>query len=187
MVYVPHHCSAATELGIASVCCQKLPKLRDGTTDANQALCAGKDLSLRLSATGASELTQAREQFNQWLGTLQQQQHDTSTQTEQLQQLVIAIRHMAKNEQKHLGQQQQIVGETLTMVESMNQSVLDEVQSANMAADAANHSIILRNKVSKLYSAQCRISSNWHKIYSRHQPLLLSWNKTVIRLAQCLK
>lgn len=99
-----------------------------------------KDLSLRLSATGASELTQAREQFNQWLGTLQQQQHDTSTQTEQLQQLVIAIRHMAKNEQKHLGQQQQIVGETLTMVESMNQSVLDEVQSANMAADAANHS-----------------------------------------------
>lgn len=99
-----------------------------------------KDFGLRLSTTGASELIQAREQFNQWLGDLQQQQQGSSTQTEQLKQLVIAIHHMALSEQKHLVQQQQTVGETLTMVESMNQSVLDEVQSANLAAEAANHS-----------------------------------------------
>lgn len=99
-----------------------------------------KYFGLRLSTTGASELIQAREQFNQWLGDLQQQQQGSSTQTEQLKQLVIAIHHMALSEQKHLRQQQQTVGETLTMVESMNQSVLDEVQSANLAAEAANHS-----------------------------------------------
>jgi methyl-accepting chemotaxis protein len=99
-----------------------------------------KNLGLQLSHTTSAELTQSREQFNQWLSLLQQQQQHSSGQNEQLKQLVTSIRHIAAEEQKHLGQQQQIVGQTLTMVESMNQSVLDEVQSANLAAEAANHS-----------------------------------------------
>lgn len=99
-----------------------------------------KNLGLQLSHTTSAELTQSREQFNQWLSLLQQQQQHSSGQNEQLKQLVTSIRQMASEEQKHLGQQQQIVGQTLTMVESMNQSVLDEVQSANLAAEAANHS-----------------------------------------------
>lgn len=99
-----------------------------------------KNLGLQLSHTTSAELTQSREQFNQWLSLLQQQQQHSSDQNEQLKQLVTSIRQIAAEEQKHLGQQQQTVGQTLTMVESMNQSVLDEVQSANLAAEAANHS-----------------------------------------------
>ncbi|HJS15337.1 MAG TPA: methyl-accepting chemotaxis protein [Rheinheimera sp.] len=99
-----------------------------------------KNLGLQLSHTTSAELTQSREQFNQWLSLLQQQQQHSSGQNEQLKQLVTSIRQIAAEEQKHLGQQQQTVGQTLTMVESMNQSVLDEVQSANLAAEAANHS-----------------------------------------------
>ncbi|RRJ23693.1 hypothetical protein EIK76_06455 [Rheinheimera mesophila] len=99
-----------------------------------------KNLALRLTTVGTSQLTQEREQFNQWLDLLQQQQQQSASEHEQLKQLVAAIRHMAADEQKHLGQQQHTVGQTLTMVESMNQSVLDEVQSANLAAEAANHS-----------------------------------------------
>ena len=99
-----------------------------------------KNLALRLTTVGTSQLAQEREQFNQWLDLLQQQQQQSASEHEQLKQLVAAIRHMAADEQKHLGQQQHTVGQTLTMVESMNQSVLDEVQSANLAAEAANHS-----------------------------------------------
>lgn len=99
-----------------------------------------KNLALRLTSVGTSQLAQEREQFNQWLDLLQQQQQQSASEHEQLKQLVAAIRHMAADEQKHLGQQQHTVGQTLTMVESMNQSVLDEVQSANLAAEAANHS-----------------------------------------------
>ena len=99
-----------------------------------------KNLGLQLNAATSTELTLAREQFNQWLSQLKQQQQDSSNQTEQLKQLVTSIRQMASEEQQHLGQQQHTVGQTLTMVESMNQSVLDEVQSANLAAEAANHS-----------------------------------------------
>jgi methyl-accepting chemotaxis protein len=99
-----------------------------------------KNLSLQLSSSTTAELTGPREQFNQWLDALKQQQQDSAAQSEQLKQLVASIRHIASDEQKHLGQLQQSAGQTLTMVESMNQSVLDEVQSANLAAEAANHS-----------------------------------------------
>lgn len=98
------------------------------------------NLALQLSAGTTVELAQAREQFNQWLSTLKQRQQDSGTQSDQLKQLVASIRHIASDEQKHLSQLQQTAGQTLTMVESMNQSVLDEVQSANLAAEAANHS-----------------------------------------------
>ena len=99
-----------------------------------------KNLSLQLSSSTAAELTGPQEQFNQWLNALKQQQQDSGAQSEQLKQLVASIRHIASDEQKHLAQLQQSAGQTLTMVESMNQSVLDEVQSANLAAEAANHS-----------------------------------------------
>ena len=102
-----------------------------------------KDLGLQLSTATSAELTQYQQQFNQWLGLLKQQQQDSSSQTAQLKQLVTSIRNITADEQKHLGQQQLTVGQTLTMVESMNQSVLDEVQSANLAAEAANHSNLI--------------------------------------------
>ncbi len=97
-----------------------------------------KNLSLQLSSS--AELAEARDQFNQWLARLKQQQLDASSQNEQLKQLVASISHIASDEQQHLSQLQQAADQTLTMVESMNQSVLDEVQSANLAAEAATHS-----------------------------------------------
>lgn len=99
-----------------------------------------KNLNLRLSVATSAELALPSSQFNQWLDTLKQQQQDAATQTGQLKQLVASIRHIAGDEQKHLSQLEQTARQTLTMVESMNQSVLDEVQSANLAAEAANHS-----------------------------------------------
>ncbi len=104
-----------------------------------------KNLSLQLSST-STELAAPRDQFNQWLATLKQQQQDAGSQSEQLKQLVTSIGHIASDEQKHLSQLQQTASQTLTMVESMNQSVLDEVQSANLAAEAAHHS----NQIARL-------------------------------------
>ncbi len=98
-----------------------------------------KNLSLQLSS-GAAELADASEQFNQWLGGIKQQLQDSLAQRDELKQLVSTIRDIASDEQKHLSQLQHSANQTLTMVESMNQSVLDEVQSANLAAEAANHS-----------------------------------------------
>lgn len=99
-----------------------------------------KTINLQLSSTTSVELAQAKAQFNHWLSLLKQQQHDQGIQSEQLKQLVASIRHITSDEQKHLSQLQHTAGQTLSMVESMNQSVLDEVQSANLAAEAANHS-----------------------------------------------
>ncbi|OGO84922.1 MAG: hypothetical protein A2203_02390 [Chromatiales bacterium RIFOXYA1_FULL_46_5] len=99
-----------------------------------------KNINLQLSAATSTELTQAREQFNHWLSQLKQQQHDSGIQSGQLKQLVASIHHIAGDEQKHLSQLQHTADQTLAMVEAMNQSVLDEVQSANLAAEAANHS-----------------------------------------------
>lgn len=99
-----------------------------------------KSLNLQLSTVNTADLTPAREQFNQWLTGLKQQQQDSQSHNEQLKQLVTSIRQIVGDEQKHLSQLEHTAGQTLTMVESMNQSVLDEVQSANLAAEAANHS-----------------------------------------------
>ncbi|RVT46527.1 hypothetical protein EMM73_08045 [Rheinheimera sediminis] len=99
-----------------------------------------KNLSLQLSTGSSTDLAPAREQFNQWLTTLKQQQQDSYNHNEEIRQLVSSLRHIVKNEQKHLLQLEHTAGQTLTMVESMNQSVLDEVRSANLAAEAANHS-----------------------------------------------
>lgn len=99
-----------------------------------------KSLSLQLSAVNNSDLAPVREQFNLWLVALKQQQQESHNHNEQLKQLVTSIRHITADEQKHLSQLEHTAGQTLTMVESMNQSVLDEVQSANLAAEAANHS-----------------------------------------------
>jgi methyl-accepting chemotaxis protein len=99
-----------------------------------------KHLDFQLSSGTAAELSPFRQQFNVWLTGLKQQQQEFTNQSGNLQQLVLSIRHMAADEQKHLSQLEYAAGQTLTMVESMNQSVLDEVQSANLAAEAANHS-----------------------------------------------
>jgi methyl-accepting chemotaxis protein len=104
-----------------------------------------KSLSLQLSSGTTAELSGPREQFNQWLNSLKQQQQAAASQADDLKRLVTSIRHIASDEQKHLSQLQHSATQTLTMVESMNQSVLDEVQSANLAAEAANHS----NQVAK--------------------------------------
>ena len=136
-----------------------------------------KNLDLKLSSTTSTELTPYREQFNQWLGMLQQQQQHSSGQSEQLKQLVTSIRQMATEEQKHLGQQQQTVGQTLAMVESMNQSVLDEVQSANLAAEAANHS----NQIAK--QGQQTVSSTVQNIGQLAQNLQQA-SATIAQLEQ---
>jgi methyl-accepting chemotaxis protein len=102
-----------------------------------------KHLDLQLSSGTAAELSAFRQQFNLWLAGLKQQQQEFTNQSGNLQQLVQSIRHMAADEQKHLSQLEYVAGQTLTMVESMNQSVLDEVHSANLAAEAANHSNII--------------------------------------------
>ncbi|MBU1618185.1 MAG: hypothetical protein KJ556_13175 [Gammaproteobacteria bacterium] len=99
-----------------------------------------KSLSLQLSAVKSPELTPVCEQFNLWLVALKQQQQESQSHNDQLKQLVTSIRHITADEQKHLSQLEHTAGQTLTMVESMNQSVLDEVQSAKLAAEAANHS-----------------------------------------------
>lgn len=99
-----------------------------------------KTLDLQLSTQPSTELTPLREQFNQWLAMLKQQQQHSVSQSEQLKQLATSIGRIAVDEHKHLSQLEQTAGQTLSMVESMNQSVLDEVQSANLAAEAANHS-----------------------------------------------
>ncbi|WP_233078462.1 methyl-accepting chemotaxis protein [Rheinheimera soli] len=99
-----------------------------------------KSLSLQLSEVNNSDLAPVREQFNLWLVALKQQQQESHNHNEQLKQLVTSIRQITADEQKHLSQLEHTAGQTLTMVESMNQSVLDEVQSANLAAEAANHS-----------------------------------------------
>jgi len=99
-----------------------------------------KSLSLQLSAVSTADLTPVREQFNLWLIALKQQQQESQSHNEELKQLVKSIRHITADEQKHLSQLEHTAGQTLTMVESMNQSVLDEVQSAKLAAEAANHS-----------------------------------------------
>ncbi len=136
-----------------------------------------KNLALQLGSVSPSELAQARDQFNQWLGSLQQQQQDTFAQTKQLQQLVISIRQMADDEQKHLTQQQHTVGQTMAMVESMNQSVLDEVQSANLAAEAANHS----NQIAK--QGQQTVSSTVQNIEQLAQNLQQA-SATITQLEQ---
>jgi methyl-accepting chemotaxis protein len=117
-----------------------------------------KNLGLQLSTTTTTELALPCQQFNQWLSTLQQQQQESTAQSEQLKDLVSSIRHIAKDEQKHLSQLERAAGQTLTMVESMNQSVLDEVQSANLAAEAANHS----NQIAQ--QGQQTVSSTVHNI-----------------------
>ena len=99
-----------------------------------------KSLSLQLSAVKSPELAPVCEQFNLWLVALKQQQQESQSHNDQLKQLVTSIRHITADEQKHLSQLEHTAGQTLTMVESMNQSVLDEVQSAKLAAEAANHS-----------------------------------------------
>ncbi|WP_127020339.1 methyl-accepting chemotaxis protein [Rheinheimera mangrovi] len=117
-----------------------------------------KNLGLQLSTTTTTELALPCQQFNQWLSTLQQQQQESTALSEQLKDLVSSIRHIAKDEQKHLSQLEHAAGQTLTMVESMNQSVLDEVQSANLAAEAANHS----NQIA--LQGQQTVSSTVHNI-----------------------
>jgi methyl-accepting chemotaxis protein len=117
-----------------------------------------KNLGLQLSTTTTTELALPCQQFNQWLSTLQQQQQESTAQSEQLTHLVSSIRHIANDEQKHLSQLERAAGQTLTMVESMNQSVLDEVQSANLAAEAANHS----NQIAQ--QGQQTVSSTVHNI-----------------------
>lgn len=117
-----------------------------------------KNLGLQLSTTTTTELALPCQQFNQWLNTLQQQQQESTAQSEQLKHLVSSIRHIANDEQKHLSQLERAAGQTLTMVESMNQSVLDEVQSANLAAEAANHS----NQIAQ--QGQQTVSSTVHNI-----------------------
>lgn len=99
-----------------------------------------KSLSLQMSTVSSVDLVPVREQFNLWLASLKQQQQESHNHNEQLKQLVTSIRLITTDEQKHLSQLEHTAGQTLTMVESMNQSVLDEVQSANLAAEAANHS-----------------------------------------------
>jgi methyl-accepting chemotaxis protein len=117
-----------------------------------------KNLGLQLNTTTTTELALPCQQFNQWLNTLQQQQQESTAQSEQLKHLVSSIRHIANDEQKHLSQLERAAGQTLTMVESMNQSVLDEVQSANLAAEAANHS----NQIAQ--QGQQTVSSTVHNI-----------------------
>lgn len=136
-----------------------------------------QNLGLQLSAVTSPELTQAREQFNLWLGSLKQQQQQAFAQAEQLKQLVASIRSMATDQQKHLGQQQQTVGQTMSMVESMNQSVLDEVQSANLAAEAANHS----NQIAK--QGQQTVASTVQNIEQLAQNLQLA-SATITQLEQ---
>jgi methyl-accepting chemotaxis protein len=117
-----------------------------------------KHLDMQLSVATAPELSELREQFNHWLSHLNSQSQQSKAQADQLKQLVTSLRHIADEEQKHLSQLEQTAGQTLTMVESMNQSVLDEVQSANLAAEAANHS----NQVAK--QGQQTVSSTVHNI-----------------------
>jgi len=136
-----------------------------------------QNLGLQLSAATSPELTQAREQFNLWLSQLKQQQQQTNMQSEQLKQLVTSIRSMATDQQKHLAQQQQTVGQTMSMVESMNQSVLDEVQSANLAAEAANHS----NQIAK--QGQQTVHSTVKNIEQLAQNLQLA-SATITQLEQ---
>jgi methyl-accepting chemotaxis protein len=99
-----------------------------------------QNLELKLSAPAVAELEPLRDQFNQWLSSLHHQQNTSMAQNEQFRKLIQAVSHIATDEQKHLCHQEQTAGQTLTMIESMNQSVLDEVQSANLAADAASQS-----------------------------------------------
>lgn len=116
-----------------------------------------KRLDMQLSPA-SPELSELREEFNLWISYLNQQDRDSKAQVEQVHQLVASIRHIADDEQKHLSQLEHTAGQTLTMVESMNQSVLDEVQSANLAAEAANHS----NQIAK--QGQQTVSSTVHNI-----------------------
>jgi methyl-accepting chemotaxis protein len=136
-----------------------------------------QNLGLQLSAVTSPELAQAREQFNHWLSLLKQQQQQAFAQAEQLKQLVASIRSMATDQQKHLGQQHQTVGQTMSMVESMNQSVLDEVQSANLAAEAANHS----NQIAK--QGQQTVASTVQNIEQLAQNLQLA-SATITQLEQ---
>ena len=113
-------------------------------------------LSLQLSRPALAELIQPCEQFNQWLNQLNHQQQNYSRQRDQFFHLSTSVHQLTQQEQQQLAKQQRIVEQTMAMVESMNQSVLDEVQSANSAADAANLSSQLAQQGQQTVSSTVR-------------------------------
>lgn len=113
-------------------------------------------LSLQLSKPALAELIQPCEQFNQWLNKLNHQQQNYSRQRDQFFHLSTSVHQLTQQEQQQLAKQQRIVEQTMAMVESMNQSVLDEVQSANSAADAANLSSQLAQQGQQTVSSTVR-------------------------------
>jgi len=98
---------------------------------------------------GTSQLNQL---LNQWYQRSQAVVQQQQQQQQILLQLGNELKQLVKQDQSQQAGQREAVQQTRQMIESMNQSVLDEVQSANMAADAANHSSAVAQQGQKTVS-----------------------------------
>ncbi|MFC4655140.1 methyl-accepting chemotaxis protein [Rheinheimera marina] len=105
------------------------------------------------SLTESGPLGRQHGLMNQWSQQHQTIRQELSQQQQQLQQLCTELNQLSRQDQQQQQHQQQAVQQTRQMIESMNQSVLDEVQSANLAAEAANHSNQVAHQGQKIVEA----------------------------------
>ncbi len=112
-----------------------------------------QDSSTLQSLTETGPLGRQHALLNQWWQQHQAAQQRVQLQQQQLHQLCHELQQLSQHDKHQQQHQQQAVQQTRQMIESMNQSVLDEVQSANLAAEAANHSNQVAHQGQKIVEA----------------------------------